>query len=144
MSVLYRAFKNHFHDFRFGGVIPWFTAPYNALITLLGIAIVFIFFYYTCKVNYRRTSPYLATWKVHLLSALNGLGMVIVATLGFMAVYWWMWDLSDQSFLLTACCGIVGALLALSLCYYNILPVISEIVRRFTINYIVKPVRSLF
>ncbi len=103
--------------FRFGGVIPWFTAPYNALITLLGIAIVFIFFYYTCKVNYRRTSPYLATWKVHLLSALNGLGMVIVATLGFMAVYWWMWDLSDQSFLLTACCGIVGALLALSLCY---------------------------
>lgn len=112
----------------------WMSSLFHLLITMGGIIAVIVFFYYSCKIRYRKEKPYASTTKVNIMAVANGLLMAIVAFAGFVAIYWWIWDLSDKNWLLTAVAGCIGALAALCICYYNIFPIMGTLLKSAAIS----------
>ncbi len=125
------------------GCFYWLGVPLNSMIVSVGLIIVVAFFYTSFKISYKRQHPYSTQMRTDVLSILNGLIMAIVATMGFIAVYWWIWDLTGNKFLISALCGVIGALIALALCYLKILPSMWNLLYKKTL-YIFKKVKRQF
>lgn len=112
---------------RFIGCFSWLKDPFNLTLVIVGILIVIAFFFQSFKMNYKKRNPYSSTMKTNILSALNGIIMGAVAVMGFMAVYWWIWDITNYNYYISALCGIVGSIAALAISYFNVLPSMWDI-----------------
>ncbi len=121
---------------RMYGVLGWFSVPSNVIITVSALFVIIIVFFFSYKKHYAKEHSYASSIRVNVLSAINGFAMGIIAILGFVASYWWIWDLTNHNYFFSVICGSLGTVCALGLCYFKIFPyIISFIGRLFKKSY---------
>jgi len=140
-SLSFKAFKEIREDsqikrykdilyMRYINCIMWMKIPKNMIAVIAGILLVVVFFFLSFRINYKKRHPFLSSLKINMLSCLNGIIMGIVAIMGFMATYWWIWDISHNKYFISAVCGVIGAAIALGICYFSVFPAMWDLIRR--------------